>query len=139
MITDMKTAPDAHRMLQRLEELGINQARLAKEVGVSEETISRIALRKTKRTGYTLAIAKALKVTPEWLIGMSHRKLPPKVKEVPNGLEEWLSKFNGPSRKDEADILHVLAELMDSDDIDVNQKLAYSRVLVNESLHQITA
>lgn len=56
------------RMLRKMSELNISQEALANEVGISQNSISKIITGKTQRSRYMPAIAKTLNVSEQWLL-----------------------------------------------------------------------
>lgn len=66
----------ADRIKQRMLELDIKQEDLGKAVGLTQPAIFKLLSGKTKRTTRLTEIAKALKVSPEWLVEGTEPMLP---------------------------------------------------------------
>lgn len=59
----------SERIATRIRVLGLNNSQLAREVGVSPQAIRKIVIGETVNTAHIYAISKALKTTPEYLLG----------------------------------------------------------------------
>lgn len=57
------------RIAQRMRQQGLTQAIVAKSVGLSQPAIGRLINGETKETSKIVALARALKTTPEYLLG----------------------------------------------------------------------
>lgn len=63
----MNTSTIGERLNQALEYAGMSQTDLAKAIRVTPQAVQFICAGKTKRTRYSAAIAKALRISPDWL------------------------------------------------------------------------
>jgi phage repressor protein C with HTH and peptisase S24 domain len=64
------------RLIALREERGLSQAALAREVGIGQSTIVRLEKGGTRNPRETLALARALGCTPEYLLGVSDERSP---------------------------------------------------------------
>lgn len=58
-----------HRIEERLAQLGVSQAELARRAGISQSTINSLIRRGRRSTPHLLKIARALETTPSFLTG----------------------------------------------------------------------
>lgn len=75
------------RIVARLEALGLSQGHLAREVGLTRQAISKMALGGTTETTKLHAIARVLQTTAEYLTGETDDPLP---SEMPNSAQSFV-------------------------------------------------
>lgn len=68
------------RIQQRIEEIGISQAELARQVGKSQATINAIIIGRIKKPGDLHLIAAPLNVSVDWLLGVDNKEPPKAIK-----------------------------------------------------------
>jgi SOS-response transcriptional repressor LexA len=56
-----------NRLKQALASRGITQSKLAKEIGVSQQSIQYLSSGKARKSGHTASIARALNISVDWL------------------------------------------------------------------------
>jgi len=91
-MTELSTL--AERLVYALEKIDMTQATLSKLTGVSQPAISKICSGQIKRSSYASDFAKAMKVSPDWLIyGIGEMDFTPE--QTSKAAYEMLSKMVG--------------------------------------------
>ncbi|QDH33998.1 S24 family peptidase [Porphyrobacter sp. YT40] len=65
------------RIQERIDAIGISQAAIAREIGVSPQAVSKMVRGDTHQPQRLYQLARALKTTPEYLLGETDDPLPP--------------------------------------------------------------
>ncbi len=102
----------AQRIKQRLQELGLSQAELARRAKIPQTTVNGLLQGKSRSTPHLLRIARELQTSPAYLMGETEdpqHHLP----EFHLSQEEqkWLEMYRGLDAKDKAAITQLLRTL----------------------------
>lgn len=66
------------RVATRISELGMSQAAVARELGISQQAVGKIVKGETHNTAHLVRLARALQTTPEYLLGETDDPTPGK-------------------------------------------------------------
>jgi transcriptional regulator with XRE-family HTH domain len=98
------------RLQQLIADRDTNQSALARAMGISQPSVGRLITGETRETGKLLELARALRTTPEYLVGYSDE--PDLVPGSGSSLspEEWevVEMLQSMSSRDRAAIIHIM-------------------------------
>lgn len=66
------------RVAARISELGTSQAAVARELGISQQAVGKIVKGETHNSAHLVRLARALRTTPEYLLGETDDPMPGK-------------------------------------------------------------
>lgn len=99
---------DADRLKERMSALDYSQARLARQVGVSQQTIAKLSTGESAGSRFLHKIARALQTTPAYLEGETDD---PDCDAPEYNLtaeeEEWVALMRQLAPKDRAAVIHL--------------------------------
>lgn len=80
------------RIRQRLEQLGVSQAELARRVGIGQRSMNYLCNKAQSSSAHTHTIARELQVSIEWLTGKTdHMQIGHETGHLTDQQREWLS------------------------------------------------
>lgn len=98
------------RLRQLIADRGTNQSELARAMGISQPSVGRLISGETRETGKLLELARALRTTPDYLVGFSDDPdaLPPSGSQLSSEEREMLACLNSIDASDRAAIIQVM-------------------------------